>query len=381
MATHHDDFNFRSAIDFAGETLVNPGLHLADPGPKADANVAARDEYEQHIGGPKLVRSQEGVHYSGSSPKVYFKAPSGRTWMLKPYFEGTNGAQHIAHYPLLGWSELASQGLYHAGGLGHLVQHAHVAMHSISPTERHPFVAIAFHPKFHSVADSFSGAHVQSGPYQEPAFDSPLATQELAGKPQRPTTMYNDAAKVAFMDFLTNHQDRHSDNLLWGWDGEPVPENLRLHVIDNATGFQYRGGHYTANGESHPVDHLAHYFMDSTGISSLGRRGMGPWDDEHVLHAADWWLENGPFIRQEFERHLEAIKDKTVRRHIAKNFHARAEALDHFSVAFQAAPKFDLYSPYSEQVRARKVAEAKVYQHDPIAPWHWPDALPFDAET
>jgi hypothetical protein len=120
--------------------------------------------------------------------------------------------------------------------------------------------------------------------------------------------------------------------------------------------------------------------MDSGGMSQLARKGMGPWDDEHVLHAADWWLENGPFIRQEFERHLEAIKDKKVRRHIAKNFHTRGDALDRFAVAFQAAPKFDLYSPYSDQVRARKVAEVKVHQHDPIAPWHWHDALPFDAE-
>lgn len=355
MATHPDDFQeMRSGIDFAGETLVNHGHHLGDPGPQHPDNRAARAEYEEHIGGPKLVRAVPDVHDVGASYKAFFRGPQ-RTWMLKPYHETHDS--WTSHYPLAGWSELTSQALYHAGGIGHLVQHSHAAMHPTrsarsSPIEQHPMVAIAFHPSFHQPVEKFMGAHLSNA----------------ADETVRPTPLYNDAAKVAFMDFLTNHQDRHGNNLLWGWEGNTEPGNLRLLSIDNASAFQYKGAHFDGAHGS-PVDHLAHYFTDSHGISGLAKLGMTPWDDEHVLHASNWWLENGPFVRSAFEDHVPAIKDKKVLRHITQSFHDRADALDRFSLAFTAAPKFDLYSPHGADVRARKVAEVKMREHKPIYPW------------
>ena len=360
MATHHEDFEgMRPGIDFAGETLVHHGHHLGDSGPQHADNVAARQEYEEHIGGPSPARADLDVHHQGSTPKAYFRTPAGRVWMLKPYHENTQGLEHVAHYPLLGWSELASQGLYHAGGIGDLVQHSQATMHPISPTEQHQMVAIAFHPEFHQSVEQFKGANL---------------TSDRTGKRTRPARLYNDAAKIAFMDFLTNHQDRHSENLLWGWEGDAEPENLRLHVIDNAGAFQYKTPHQESEAKD-GKDHLGYYFLDSPGIAGLAKYNLAPWDDEHVLHAANWWMEQSPFIRHAFEHHVEAIKDKKVRRHISKNFHARADTLDRFSLAFTAAPKFDLYSPYDGKPRARKVAEAKMHDHDPVFPWAWQDVV------
>src|SRR5258708_39907468 len=96
--------------------------------------------------------------------------------------------------------------------------------------------------------------------------------------------------------------------LLWGWkpqvhapngalDDDHRPENLRVLSIDNAGAFQYKAPHQYSSRAHGDEDHLAHYFMDSGGISSLGKFGMAPWDNEHAGHATEWWQENSPFIR------------------------------------------------------------------------------------
>jgi hypothetical protein len=365
MATHADDFeHMRSAIDFAGDTLVNHAHHLGYPGPEHPHNVAARAEYDGFLRSPTVVRADQDVHAHGSTPKNFYTHPqTGRVWMVKPYHESHSGTEHVAHYPMAGWSELTSQALYHAGGIGHLVQHSHATMHPLAD-EHQPFVAIGFHPTLTNAASKFGSEHL----YPESFFGD-------ASKPARPTRMYDDAAKITFMDFLTNHQDRHGSNLLWGWEGHHEPQNLRVLAIDNAGAFQYKAPHQNGAHPKDNRDHLLDYFMHSGGIESLGRSGMGPWDDEHVGHAAAWWQENSPFVRQEFEHHLEAIRDGKVRRHLSKSFNDRADTLDRFAVAFGAAPKLDLYSPWHREPRARGVAEARVFEHQPIFPWAWEGAL------
>lgn len=347
MATQHEDFEgMRSGIDFAGPTLVHHGHHLGDPGPQHPDNVVARQDYADHIGGPTAARTTMNVHYQGSSPKVYMQTPSKRTWMLKPYHENLKGLEHLAHYPMLGWSELTTQGLYHAGGIGHLCQHSQATMHPVSQDEHQPFVAIAFHPDFKDTVDDLGN--------------------EYSKIQVRPAHMYDDAAKVAFMDFLTNQTDRHGANLLVAHPEDPAQQ--RLLAIDNALGFQYKvpQGH-----RQEFTDHLAHYFLDSWGISALAQSGMHPWDNQHVAHATDWWQNNGLFVREELDKHLRGIKDPSVRRHIQESFNDRADTLDRFSTAFSAAPEFDLYSPYNKvgEERARKVAEVKMRHHKPIYPW------------
>lgn len=42
-----------------------------------------------------------------------------------------------------------------------------------------------------------------------------------------------DFERVNVLDLLTGHQDRHRGNLMWHFDGEESPENLRFVAIDN----------------------------------------------------------------------------------------------------------------------------------------------------
>ena len=57
---------------------------------------------------------------------------------------------------------------------------------------------------------------------------------ELVGKvPLEQLHRSPDFQRVNVLDLITGHQDRHQGNILWHFDGEEKPENLRFVAIDN----------------------------------------------------------------------------------------------------------------------------------------------------
>jgi hypothetical protein len=360
MATHHRDFEgVRDSIDFNGDTIVDHSHHIAEDVEHPD-NKAAKAAYQEHVHGLPMVAAIQGVHDTGSSPKVHFSTPTHH-FMVKPYHEQVPpNVAHALHYPYAGWAEMTTQGLFHAGGIGHLCQRVHTTQHEISEGEHEPFYAVHLDPH-----RNIPVHHFHAEVLREPADENDRNPQF-----RRPVQVYDDAAKIGFMDFLSNNIDRHDNNLLYQkpLPGE-VPKNLL--AIDHSYNFQYK----TAPPESvdsgaKPHDHLFYYLTDSGGMHALARHGMGPWDQQHVTHAVRWWQNSGRDIRHEFDRHLMAVNDDKVAKWLSKNFNARADALDRFSNAFSAAPDPDFYSPWGKEEHAAKLARVPIWRHKPVFPFN-----------
>lgn len=63
-----------------------------------------------------------------------------------------------------------------------------------------------------------------------------------------------DFHRMNVMDLVIGHQDRHSGNLLWSFDGDASPENLRLVAIDNGLSLGTPQSFPVEMGYAHPFD-------------------------------------------------------------------------------------------------------------------------------
>lgn len=72
-----------------------------------------------------------------------------------------------------------------------------------------------------------------------------VSPEELADSP--------DFARLNLLDLILGHEDRHNGNLLWYFDGDETPENLRFVAIDNGLSL---AGESPQHLYIHPFDNL-----------------------------------------------------------------------------------------------------------------------------
>src|SRR4029077_17193051 len=102
-------------------------------------------------------------------------------------------------------SEMTSQSLYHAAGIGHLHQKVHVDEHDMGPGyEKEPALVVHMDPKMHPQAEM---GKLHGDPHSVDPNDY--------------TEGHKDARKIAMMDFLSGGLDRHGGNLM---QNNPNPE-------------------------------------------------------------------------------------------------------------------------------------------------------------
>jgi ADP-ribose pyrophosphatase YjhB (NUDIX family) len=241
--------------------------------------------WHHHGASAKPMEPIEGGLYETGlvSPKAVYRLPGeggtgGHGFIVKPYAE--------VDHPLAGWSEQTSQHLYHAAGIGHLHQSSFIAPHgtgqSLAPaTVIHIEDAVPVH--HHNPADVLR---------------------------QRPQAA-EEARKIALMDFLVRHDDRHSGNLMVRPDGTPM-------AIDNASAFGYK---------------------DSDGwnrfdkFTSGGTSALAGSDHKAYLPTLAWWKTVGPDVRRAFEERLDGIHSPREEDRLRRGFGARADRLDHWAAA------------------------------------------------
>src|ERR1039457_2575862 len=190
---------------------------------------------------------------------------------------------------------MASQAMYHAGGLGHLHQHVHATNLNIKEganTRQQPAVAIHFRP----------------GKWRT------LGEVKRDGKPGEAKGFINnnekDLAKTYVLDFLTGNMDRHDGNILVGPKGEP-------QMIDQAFSFRRDNWdkpedqgvdkyHYQGKAQV-PLNQYVDPFNFDIFASDHGL-GMMANKDTH-----DWWLQHKKPIVEAFQKHIDMIPDKAER--------------------------------------------------------------------
>lgn len=340
--------HFSKAIDQDGPTLVD---HTKVGTPATGAHSAIVKDYQANV-------AHSGNHIAndlslpGSVNKVFVKTPTNQ-FMVKAYHEPVafaNTKQAVGIYPYTGWAESVTQALYHAGGLGHLIQHSHVAEHILPDKSRHPFVVIGFDKsRLHPTKDF----HKAPGP-KHYHLD-----------------LYHDLGRMGVMDFLTNNIDRTGNNTLWGIN----PDSGKPHVlaIDHQYAFQYL--HPLAGEDAAGVDNLLDYWIDQRGISGYDHPGsvfnkssvIKVLDTENLRKVGAWWLKNSNAIRKAYQTAVDnSIKDESVKSFLHQSFLDRARALDNFGVAFASAPVLDYFD---RSGAGSAMASVKMVPHSPVYPW------------
>ncbi len=309
-----------------GASTVDHTIHISAHPESIQADV---DHYHNDImGGSTMVQPMKlPKDEDGISPKTIVQDADGRRFMLKPYHEVVAKVTNTyAKAPIQGWAEMANQGLYHAAGIGYLHQKVHVSEHNMGPgMEREPSLVI----------------HMAHNDDDTEWMTSNKAMKQNLHQHDQEHTRFQ-ARQIGLMDFLANNLDRHHNNLLYdGGSGN-------LLSVDNSRSFQYnRPGHlkWTKDGafkksSDNDVDALVHYLssgvLSGTGIPtwagfSKNASVSTPEAQEGMNKVMQWWQDASPKVKEEFERHLTAIKDEHLRDHLRRNFHARAEHLDYMS--------------------------------------------------
>ena len=293
-----------------GPELVDASFHASNPVHEDFARNA-----EAVVSGKSASRVLNRSRLGGHSKKVVLgeipDEPSGVRYMVKPYHEryhlvpASEARRDPAHVklPIQGWAEMATQGLFHAAGYGHLYQQAHVVRHPDAD-----LLVVRLPPGVQSL-DKARSWHGGSEKWE------PRIGGNSAGA---------DAARMGVMDFLTHQEDRHQGNI--------VGNKSSMYAVDGSNAFDYGYGLVddATRRNIAAYDHEfspAHYLVNS----ALHHFESTPQDQEKALK--EWWSRRG-VVRKEFGRHLEAIRDPQVREHLARNFETRASLLDRAATDF-----------------------------------------------
>jgi len=324
MGIHAEIMAIQRSNHARGSAIVSPLFHKRQRLP--DPAQESRDFFNA-IFAKNLPAAGTEFSENGATDKSFIKAGGARDkrgrvlpsriYMLKPYYEDFGGWEATYDYPTAGWSELATQALMHAGGLGHMSQkvHAHV------PVRGSPVLAVEIEPGVHRMSNVYVGRPRWGGD------NKPFGASTGHGKVNITDQVRADAAKLAAIDFLTNNQDRHDANLLF----RPLYRRGATDVesilaIDHGRSFHYKQGNRFSDDDGMFADHLFNY-MYTPGFMHFGLRENK--NVKLVMHAiADWWKGNGKKVRAELTKQLKGIKHDGLADHISIEFGRRADALD-----------------------------------------------------
>lgn len=342
-ATRPEDFSsIVKATTPAGPLAVDHKGQMSAHPPSYSDTV---DHYKNEVlNGPKLYKKSSKKLGPGISRKVSFKTKEGpqigdsdTTYMVKPYHE--NVVKRVSSwqkFPIQGWAEMANQALYHAGGIGHLHQKVHVAEHNMGPGKEHePALVVKISKGFKPQADAYTMVPDEN----QMSWATP-DTQTMKRKYIQPSEKAKeDVRKIGLMDFLTNNMDRHGGNLMLSNDGDNVL------AIDHSRSFQYVNTPQYKWDKARDLkqipqmsDKFSPYIGAGTSIGHVDRydrQGLREqtYDTDmrrlqNYAPTFEWWGQNGKKIRDTMNEQLQHIKDPEIRKHIARNFNARADWLD-----------------------------------------------------
>ena len=317
------------SADIRGHHFVDPDFHLNDTLPEASAESAAHFT-SKFVNAKNAGRKRptDDVSGGGVTSKTHFriggekkgkKVLPSRVYMVKPYYEDMGDGDNW-QYPLAGWAEMATNGLHHAAGLGHAAMKVHVFSHPDPSPHRNRntnALAVEIEPNLTRISEI-------------PAEYDPKQNK-MVPSVKVPSSIRHDAVKLAAIDFLTNNQDRHGANLMYGTSPTddysltgkgPMNQIDRLLAIDNGRSFQYMAPqrmYAPYRDYRNGIDHFHNYLAG--GVGHLV-------DPTHLKVLPAWWEQHKKAIVDEFRRHLKAVKHPMMVSHLQRNFSDRVNVLD-----------------------------------------------------
>lgn len=266
-----------------GEAPVNHVPHMTAH-PKSLNNEVKL--YNEHVAGGNKPYFASSLSEGMDAKLVYEHKTEGgpKRFIVKAYHDPGESAINELNLSK-GWKEMTHQALYHAGGIGDLHQKVHVVNHDYNGTKI-PSVVI----------------HVDHDSEDMMRLEPAVAYKNVP----------EQRKKIHLMDFLTDNQDRHLNNLRYN------PEKRRLVAIDHGDTFNYR---YT--------DPFFNYLGDDYDLKTHDAlREHGAYDN-----TLKWWAKNSDNIKSEFARHVALIKHPELRQRTYDSFMKRANLLDKVAAA------------------------------------------------
>jgi 8-oxo-dGTP pyrophosphatase MutT (NUDIX family) len=245
------------------------------------------EHYEKHLNGPEKHEPIMG-QFTGVEPKAVYKHEDNHYLVKtagshKDIMAGVGSTAHGA------WSEMTSQSMYHAGGIGHLHQKSHISPQA----EGHHALVIHMDP------------HAMS------------LDQSIAADDSRAEGMFNhkaDLKKIGLMDMVTDNGDRHGANLMLHPDGRPLAIDHGL-AFTSDHGYAVDHGLYNNKDENNEV---------TSGMPNSATEFGGKPDQETWA----WWDQNKDKIKQAFHNNVDLIQDPKYRSRMKESFEHRINHLE-----------------------------------------------------
>jgi len=310
LHNQHNRYEYASKPDMTG---VHEKLKMATPEPIKEHRKNFELNVNQHKDTIKPYMSYDPNNLRtnmGEEPKSFYKHGTNK-YLIKPSIGPTTA--------MSAWNELASQAMYHAGGIGHLHQKVHATSVHNPKEPNNPSNAVAIHMEPDAIE-----AH-EADQKQDPRLEK----------------MVNDHShslqKIGLMDFLTDNHDRHMGNIMVKSDGQPVAIDHgrsfwgdrvyghgREYVHEDEKGLN-KGAHdqwYDAFSKD-PKVQLATFDNFRGGHSDATLLGGGPTSETW-----DWWDKNKENMRSAFQKHVNMLPNQQARDKMNQSFNVRFNHLD-----------------------------------------------------
>lgn len=188
-------------------------------------HVEGQTEFENHVNSttqnfpPTETKAQGHGALKGFSAKSIYNI-NGNRYIVKP--ASSKSFNYTFHE---GLAESMSQSLYHAAGLGHLMQKSHIShMTAQDDPKKTPFHGLVIHAEPN--VESYSEVNDKM-PKNDPKSNSKTFLQI--------PNLKNQMNNIAMMDFLTMNPDRHGENIMVRKDQNGMPSGLL--AIDHGNSF------------------------------------------------------------------------------------------------------------------------------------------------
>jgi hypothetical protein len=308
LHTQHDNPTLINKPDMTG---VHEKLKMATPPAIKPHREAFELGLNQHKNSFKPIFSYDPAKNRtaemGEEPKAIYQQGKNKI-MIKPQVGPSTS--------MSAWSEMASQGMYHAGGIGHLHQKVHATtlanQKQGDPAKQPHAVAIHMEPDTMSAYE----AETSDDPRVDKMVKNPIHRQSLK--------------KMGVMDWLTDNPDRHNGNILVRPDGSPI-------AIDHGRSqwshkmYAYGPEDEGSKGSEDWVKqlqqnpHLQKEFFDNFEGKFSDANKYGGRPDEETWQ---WWDSNKDKIRGAFKKHVDMLPGENARNRMMQSFDVRFNHLN-----------------------------------------------------
>ena len=251
--------------------VLNPDLTAKQAQGGYSKKVVYRT-HEEHA----IPPTQQEVDNWGVFARPMF--PVKNSYLLKPVATQMD--------PHQGWAEIASQGLFHAAGIGHLHQKVHTDTIPDENGHDRPVTVVHLHPDLQTLGEL--GTLEEREAIKRTGRGVSAQQASILKQPK----FQADLEKIGLMNELMNDSDTHHNNL--GVINHEDPKTAQPLVIDRGRAFQYwRGG----ENRTHKQTYDRHRIKGANHVA-----GYSP-------ETLKWWQEVGPSVREEFRRHAQLLNN------------------------------------------------------------------------